>query len=61
MSQASRILAHLKRGPITQPQAIERYNCYRLAARIADLRMAGHKISTERVGDAQMARYRLVA
>lgn len=47
-SQCRRIMAHLMlNGSITQAEAIAQYNVYRLAARIADLRMAGVDIRTE--------------
>ena len=61
MSQEKAILSHLKRGPITPLDALERYGCFRLAARISDLRSAGHPIKTEwleRQGK-RYARYRL--
>jgi hypothetical protein len=39
MSQKQQILTHLKRyGSITARVAIEKYGCYRLAARIDELR-----------------------
>ena len=62
MSQTDRILTHIKKGPITPMVALERYGCMRLAARIADLKDRGHKISTEivRLGEKRFARYRLV-
>ena len=61
MSQANAILSHLKRGPITPLDALDRYGCFRLAARIADLRGAGHPIKTEWVErqGKRFARYRL--
>jgi hypothetical protein len=42
--------------------ALERYGCMRLAARIADLKDMGYKISTEIIkrNDKRYARYRLV-
>lgn len=46
MSQCDDILAHLKRGPISAIQALESYGCFRLAARIKDLRGQGHDIET---------------
>lgn len=49
MTQCDRILKHLKthkRG-ITQADAIERFGCYRLSARISDLRSLGYEIETE--------------
>ena len=36
-------------GSITPAQAIEEIGCYRLGARIFDLRKAGHKIKTDAV------------
>jgi len=61
MSQNISILNHLKRGPITPIQALQKYQCFRLAARISDLRSQGHTILTETVksGDKSFARYRL--
>lgn len=61
MSQNNLILSHLKRAPITPLDALERYGCFRLAARIADLRSAGHAIKTEWVErqGKRYARYRL--
>ena len=50
MSQEKDILKYLKshkRG-ITQRDAIELFGCYRLSARIADLRDAGWNIVTDR-------------
>jgi uncharacterized protein YjhX (UPF0386 family) len=47
-SQNERILQHLKRGgKITPLDALEKFGCFRLAARISDLRKDGHLISTE--------------
>jgi hypothetical protein len=61
MSQVDRIHAHLKSSPITSMQALRRYGCFRLAARIRDLRASGHQIETERVerGGKTFARYRM--
>ena len=63
MSQASRILSHLKRRPITPLQALDLYGCMRLAARVADLRGRGHKIITEplEIKGKRIARYKFVA
>ena len=62
MSQNEQILALLKRGPITALDAVQ-YGCLRLAARIHDLRMQGHVITTEpvTVNGKQYARYYLMA
>jgi hypothetical protein len=46
MSQNDKILAHLERKPITPVQALSLYGCFRLAARIKDLREQGNTIIT---------------
>ena len=47
MSQNDLILEHLKRhGLITPISALHQYGCFRLAARISDLRACGHSIET---------------
>jgi hypothetical protein len=44
-AQSEQILAHLLRGEtITAIEAQNRYGCFRLAARIGELRKAGHAI-----------------
>lgn len=51
---------------ITQRQAADEFNCYRLSARIKDLRDRGAEIETEMVptrskaGHSAYARYRLI-
>ena len=48
MNQSEMILSHLKRrGTITPMQALGNYGCFRLAARVKDLRTQGHRIETE--------------
>lgn len=47
MTQSEAILNHLKQAPITPIQALEGYGCFRLAARIKDLREQGHDIKTK--------------
>ncbi len=50
MTQCEKILRHMREvGPITQAEAISYYGCYRLGARIADLKKQGHKIRAERI------------
>ena len=59
-SQCYAILAHLMtRGSITQMEAVDNYRCYRLSARIANLREKGARIETEKVKSKQSyyARY----
>lgn len=63
MTQAQKILRDLKRGKrITPLDALKNYGCMRLAARIYDLKFAGHKIK-ERMkpvkGGKAVAEYRL--
>jgi hypothetical protein len=62
MSQKTDILAHLQHGPITPMEALKKYGCFRLAARIDNLRQDGHDIATEMVdtGDKRWAKYSLV-
>jgi hypothetical protein len=52
MSQAHVILQMLERGPVTALDALEETGCFRLAARIADLRRLGHDIRTENITTA---------
>jgi len=62
MSQTDAILNHLKKQPLTSLDAIERFKCLRLAARIRDLRDRGHQIHSsmiERDGK-RFARYSLL-
>ena len=48
MTDKERILKHLQEnGSITPLEALERYGCYRLGARVWDLRHDGHDIATE--------------
>lgn len=63
-TQEVQILAHLKSGrSITAIDALNEYRCFRLAARIKNLRDAGHNIITTRetVSDnKKIARYTLL-
>jgi hypothetical protein len=45
-SQRDKILNHLKRKSITPMDALNLYGCFRLAARIKELRELGHTITT---------------
>ena len=49
MSQETQILQMLKSSPkgITAMEALEKAQCFRLAARIKNLRNAGHDIETK--------------
>ncbi len=49
-TQNKKILGHLRGiGSITPLEALHTYGCLRLAARISDLRNAGHKISMKMI------------
>ncbi len=49
-NQTQRILTHLQRiGPITPLEALQNYGCFRLGARIWDLKQAGHNIRTNTI------------
>jgi hypothetical protein len=51
-SHNGKVLQHLRSGKrITAYEAVQRYGIYRLAARISDLRKAGHDIKSEDVRD----------
>lgn len=51
MNQATQILAHLRTGKhLTALEALNRFGCLRLAARIDELKDRGHRI------DARMVR-----
>jgi hypothetical protein len=64
MSQTKEILSHLERvGSITAIEALNEYGCFRLAARIKDLRDAGHNIYTDNVdlpNGKTIAKYTLI-
>jgi hypothetical protein len=46
MSQSQWILKALEQRPLTAIEALEGCGCFRLAARIKDLRQQGHDIKT---------------
>lgn len=49
-TQTQKILQHLQSGkPLTPITALKKFGCFRLAARISDLRKDGHTIFTETV------------
>ena len=53
-TQCSMILEHLKKHKtISAREAVEKFNCFRLAARIADLRAAGYPIETRLVTEGK--------
>ena len=49
-TQTTMILAHLKKGSsITPMDALKLFGCFRLSARIADIRSMGYKVVTKYV------------
>lgn len=61
MTQTEWILVELGKRPLTAIDALEGCGCFRLAARINDLRNAGHKIRMETISKngKSYARYHL--
>ena len=60
MTQTEQIFDHLKRnGSIDPMTALREYGCFRLAARVAELREAGHDVKTQMIsrGEKRHARY----
>jgi hypothetical protein len=60
LTQTNEVLIHLQQyGAITPLEALDKFGCFRLGARIYDLRKQGHDIETEYVtrGDKTFARY----
>lgn len=48
MTQCDKILFHLQTiGSITPVEALDQYGCFRLAARVADLKAEGWPIASE--------------
>lgn len=62
MSQSQDILNYMKSHSITPVEAFNKFGCFRLAARIKDLKDDGHKISTNIVekNGKRFARYILL-
>lgn len=63
LTQANAILAYMKAGNgITPMDALNLCGCFRLSARIADLKQRGYDIVTEKIkvdGGKYVARYHL--
>ena len=58
MTQNERILSALKRGDLLTPmRALNRFKCFRLAARIRELRDEGHKIQSRVITTPKKARH----
>ena len=63
MNQTAIILDHLLSGKkLTPIDALNQYRCFRLAARIGELREMGHDIKTTIIhdGDSSFAQYSLL-
>ena len=62
MSQTDWIIRALRRQPLTAMDALSGCGCFRLAARIQELRQEGHLIATEKINQAgkHFARYTLI-
>lgn len=63
MTQSAAILSALSSGPLTPLDALDRFGCFRLAARIDELRQQGHQIDTFRrklPSGKTVAEYRLI-
>jgi hypothetical protein len=61
-SQSQAILSHLKAGnAITPIDALNQFGCFRLGARIHELKSSGHRINTEMISNngKRFARYSL--
>ena len=63
-TQNERILIYLQSGKkITPIEALNKFECFRLAARISDLRNDGHLITTENIltkSKKRVAQYSLI-
>jgi hypothetical protein len=66
-SQNAKILAYMKKGnTLTALGALNLFGCFRLAARVKNLKDAGHVINTEMIvvglygEEKRIARYRLI-
>jgi hypothetical protein len=62
-SQSAHILAYLREGnSLTPLEALNRFGCFRLGARIWDLKQEGHDIHTDlvEVNGKRVASYRLM-
>jgi hypothetical protein len=60
ISQTTRILAHMKSGnTITGIEALNRFDCFRLPARISDIKKMGYDVKREMidVNGKRVARY----
>ena len=64
MSQNDNILSYLEQGNTLTPlEALQMFGCFRLAARVWELRCKGHNIESEtiEVGGKSVAQYRVAS
>lgn len=65
MSHIKSILKHLKSGKtLTKIQALNKFNCFSLAQRIADIKDLGYDVKTDMVkieSNKRIAKYKLVS
>lgn len=62
LSQEARILNHLRSGKtLTAIEALQRFGCFRLAARVKDLKEEGHDIRSAlvEINGKRVAKYRM--
>ena len=61
MTQSQQILQHLRKSPLTPLEALSLYGCFRLGARVHELRREGHRIESRMVqsNGKHYAEYRL--
>lgn len=62
MSQTKLILEHLRKGnSLTPIEALNLFGCFRIAARVLELKKQGHNIKTETIkkGKKSFASYKL--
>lgn len=64
MSQIDKILKHLKSGKTLTPiQALNKFQCFSLAQRIANIKELGYNVKTDMVkiaSNKRIAKYKLV-
>lgn len=62
MNQTTEILNYLKHSPLTPLEALARFGCMRLAARVKELRDSGHIIESQMIErhGKRFSLYRLV-
>lgn len=63
-TQVQMIIKHLEKQPITAYEALKLYGCFRLAARIADIKNMGYDIETKMIvvshSNKKVAQYSII-